>query len=262
MLSTTPQVLALDFDGVICDGLIEYFQTTQKAYLKLWPQDSISPDYLATSFYKLRPVIETGWEMPVLLRALVLGESESEILENWPEVLGKIVQSEKLDKRVLGETLDGVRDEWIESDLTSWLGLHKFYGGVIERLKTILLSDTKIYIISTKEGRFIQTLLAEQGINISDRYLIGKESKRPKYETIQDILIQESIGANQLWFVEDRLKALELVQQRSELAGVGLFLADWGYNTQQTRDSLQNTSAIHLLSLTQFTQDFPQWYLP
>ena len=133
---------------------------------------------------------------------------------------------------------------------------------MIERLKTILLSDTKIYIISTKEGRFIQTLLAEQGINISDRYLIGKESKRPKYETIQNVLIQESITANQLWFVEDRLKALELVQQRSELAGVGLFLADWGYNTQQTRDSLQNTSEIHLLSLTQFTQDFPQWYLP
>jgi len=27
MIANVPQILALDFDGVICDGLIEYFQT-------------------------------------------------------------------------------------------------------------------------------------------------------------------------------------------------------------------------------------------
>ena len=77
MFLELPDILALDFDGVICDGLIEYFATTKQTYERLWLQDR-NLDELAQSFYKLRPVIETGWEMPILLRALVLGVSEAE----------------------------------------------------------------------------------------------------------------------------------------------------------------------------------------
>jgi 3-deoxy-D-manno-octulosonate 8-phosphate phosphatase KdsC-like HAD superfamily phosphatase len=30
---SAPQTLALDFDGVLCDGLLEYFETAWRAYL-------------------------------------------------------------------------------------------------------------------------------------------------------------------------------------------------------------------------------------
>ena len=70
-----PEVLALDFDGVLCDGLVEYFQTAWQTYTQVWAVDETPPPPgMAGAFYRLRPVIETGWEMPVLIRAMVEGD--------------------------------------------------------------------------------------------------------------------------------------------------------------------------------------------
>ncbi|MEM8779204.1 MAG: HAD family hydrolase, partial [Cyanobacteria bacterium P01_G01_bin.49] len=105
---TMPKILALYFDGVICIGLLEYFQTTQRTYQKIWTHSSQeSFDALANSFYQLRPVIETGWEMPILLRALILAYKPSEIETNWPQICSDIVTQEKLDKSQVMDQLDG-----------------------------------------------------------------------------------------------------------------------------------------------------------
>ena len=50
-----------------------------------------------------------------------------------------------------------------------------------------------------------------------------------------------------MYFIEDRLEALELVKQQSDLQEIKLFLADWGYNTEQTRVSVMSSEKIQLL---------------
>ena len=260
MYADVPTILALDFDGVLCDGLIEYFQTTQRTYNQIWTQDSQRPiDDLASSFYRLRPVIETGWEMPILLRALVLGIAQEKILEDWSAVAQQIVESEQLDGKDISQKLDTVRDRWIESDVEGWLGLHRFYPGVIARVRQIVDSPTQLYIVTTKEGRFVKRLLQQQGIELSQQSIIGKEFKRPKHETLRQLIRAASENAVNLWFVEDRLKTLHSVQQQPDLQGVELYLAAWGYNTQQARESISGDRSIQLLSLEQFNQDFSAW---
>jgi phosphoglycolate phosphatase-like HAD superfamily hydrolase len=260
MIQASPQILALDFDGVICDGILEYFQTTKRTYETIWKVgDRDRLDQFADQFYRLRPVIETGWEMPILLRALVLEIPNENILDNWPAILKNLLESDQLDKSLIIQNFDKVRDEWITQDLDSWLGLHCFYPGVIERLKQMLNSSTQLYIISTKESRFTQTLLAEQGVLINPQYILGKEVKQPKYKTLRQILDQNQLNPEQLWFVEDLLKTLQLVADQPNLNKLGLFLADWGYNTQLIRDSIQNNPQIKLLSLSRFNQDFSCW---
>lgn len=263
MSGKTPTLLALDFDGVICDGLIEYFVTTKKTYQQIWTptkQDiNRNLDNLAPSFYKLRPVIETGWEMPVLLRALVLAIPEADILADWSAVATKIIITEKLDKKILAQTLDGIRDNSIATDLNSWLQLHRFYPGMIPRLKQVLNSDTQLYIVTTKEGRFVKQLLQQQGLEVATGHIIGKDSKRPKYETLR--LLRDSLAGNKnnIWFVEDRIKALQQVQQQPDLTMVRLFLADWGYNIELDRTLANHDPNLQLLSLEQFRQDFRVW---
>ncbi|MGK7874094.1 MAG: HAD family hydrolase [Xenococcaceae cyanobacterium] len=260
MPSNIPTILALDFDGVLCDGLIEYFQTTRRTYCQIWNQDNQTPtDDLAPSFYRLRPVIETGWEMPVLLRALVLGISEEKILQDWSTVAQQIVSSEQLERKDVGKKLDTVRDRWIESDLEDWLRLHRFYPGVVERVSRIVDSPTQLYIVSTKEGRFVKRLLQQQGIELPQQSIIGKEYKRPKYQTLRQLIQAASEDTVNLWFVEDRLQTLHSVQQQPDLQEVQLYLADWGYNTQQARESISYDRRIQLLSLEQFNQDFSAW---
>lgn len=248
------KILALDFDGVICNGLLEYFQSSKLTYNEIWHEEKITNDDLAEIFYELRSVIETGWEMPVLLRALILDFSASEILHNWSDISTEIIKFEQLEPQYIAKKLDTIRQEWINKDLKSWLALHTFYDGVISQLKNIINSEIKLYIITTKEGCFVKQLLQEQGINLSDNFIIGKEQKLPKYETLRQIIAKHNIKPAEIWFIEDRLPALQLVKQQPDLKEIHLYLAEWGYNSKETRNSLKNYPDIQLLSLKEFCE--------
>ncbi len=259
-IANTPTILALDFDGVICDGLIEYFETAWRTYCQIWSSASQTPpDDLASRFYELRPVIETGWEMPVLIRALLLGIPEQKIWQEWVAIAQQLLQQANLTAVEIGRRLDQIRDEWIVSDLDSWLSLHRFYPGVVERLRSLTSSSFELIIITTKEGRFVSQLLQRQGVQLSEQSIIGKESKRPKYEVIRELIGVIAEKPISLWFVEDRIKTLLLVQQQADLDSVRLFLADWGYNTASEREMAEHNPRIALLSLSQFVQDFSAW---
>jgi phosphoglycolate phosphatase-like HAD superfamily hydrolase len=260
MTVNNPTILALDFDGVICDGLIEYFEVAWRTYCQIWSSvNETPPDDLALRFYRLRPVIETGWEMPVLIKALIDGFSDDKILQEWVNITPQILSVNNLQAKEVAAKLDQLRDEWIATDLNGWLNLHKFYPGVIERIKMTLASGVAIYIVTTKEGRFVQQLLNQEGVNLPSGAIFGKEVKRPKYETLRELIQSATVQPARLWFVEDRLKTLQLVQQQPDLSQVQLFLADWGYNTQPEREAAKNDSHIQLISLSQFSHDFSKW---
>jgi phosphoglycolate phosphatase-like HAD superfamily hydrolase len=257
-----PNILALDFDGVLCDGLIEYFQTAWKAYCKIWqPTDRTPPVGLAEQFYRLRPVVETGWEMPLVLRSLLLGVPEAEILQNWQAIASQQLAADHVSAADLGSAVDGIRDEWIKADLDEWLAQHRFYPGVIDRLKQAIDSPVYPVIITTKEGRFVRQLLQQQAIELPAAQIFGKETRQPKAQTIRQLIQQFSSSdrPSAVWFVEDRLKTLISIQNQPDLEKVQLFLADWGYNITAERESADRDHSIRLLTLAQFTQTFSAW---
>lgn len=257
MKNSQPCMIALDFDGVVCNGLIEYFMTAWSACRQIWSEIEPEPPVgLTETFYRLRPVIEIGWEMPVLLRALLAGITEEQIWQNWQAIAHNLIKEEKLVISDIGKIVDQVRDEWIDRDLNDWLSFHRFYPGVVEKL-TNLLADQQIQvvIITTKEGRFVRELLQRAGLNFPTDAIFGKEVKQPKYETLQ--LLLANLGpSEEIWFIEDRLKTLLSVQEQAKvkpkLERVKLFLADWGYNTEAERAMAKKNSLIHLLSLEEF----------
>lgn len=258
-----PSILALDFDGVVCDGLVEYFQTAWQAYCHLWnPSSPTPPEGLASSFYRLRPVIETGWEMPVLIHALLIGIPETEILTNWGSIVPRLVQEVGLVSTEIAATVDHIRDEWIAKDLEHWLAQHRFYPGVIDRLRQTLTESVYLVIITTKEGRFVRQLLQQQQVELPESQIFGKEIRQPKAQTLRDLTQQFSQQADQpveIWFVEDRLKTLQSIQAQPDLESIQLFLADWGYNTSAERQVADQNSRIFLLPLSKFTQGFAEW---
>ncbi|MDF0551968.1 HAD family hydrolase [Kamptonema sp. UHCC 0994] len=259
MISTFPTILALDFDGVICDGLVEYFQTAWRTYCQIWQPINTTPDSdLALTFYKLRPVIETGWEMPLLIQALLLGISQQKILLDWPSIAQQLLLENNLTALDVGTKLDTLRDEWIAKDLHEWLSLHRFYPGVRERLQELVDSDVQPIIVTTKEGRFVQEILQIAGVEMPEGSIIGKEYKKPKHQVLRELLAKSEEDCV-IWFVEDRLKTLLSVKQQSDLTGVRLFLADWGYNTLAERESVAQYPPVQLLSLSGFAQDFAVW---
>ncbi|MBD3883539.1 HAD family hydrolase [Phormidium tenue FACHB-886] len=262
-MEMTPTLLALDFDGVICDGLIEYFQTAWKTYCLIGsPMSETPPLGLAEQFYRLRPVIETGWEMPVLVQSLLDGIPEAELFSNWAAIALKEVEKLNLSPAEIAARLDGVRDEWIATDVNDWLAQHRFYPGVAERLQQIVDGSVTPFIITTKEQRFVRQLLKQQQVDIAESQIFGKEVKQPKAQTLRSLInryTQELGAPPTVWFIEDRLKTLQAIETQPDLQGVKLFLAGWGYNTETDRAIAQQDPQIHLLSLSQFAEALPSW---
>lgn len=245
------KLVACDFDGVICNGLKEYFETSKKAYFQLYNLPEFNQlDQFQKSFYRLRPVVEVGWEMPILLRALIQGISEENIISAWGEICQKIVQEDKLDPKIVGKIVDSTRDHWISTHLEQWLSLHNFYPKIIHFIKQeIVAKNIKFYIISTKEGRFIKQLLSQEELNLSDEQIIGKEIKQPKAITLTQLIAKYNYLPSEIAFIEDRLPTLRSTQNYPELQGIHLFLADWGYNTPTERTWVKNQQKITLFSL-------------
>jgi phosphoglycolate phosphatase-like HAD superfamily hydrolase len=242
----SPSLLAFDFDGVICNGLREYFQTSWQVYLRLWGTESpvVPSPHLEQAFYHLRPVVETGWEMPVLIHALESGFTEENILQDWSNIALELLHHHRILPPEVGVLVDQVRDRWIQEDLDGWFGLHDFYPGMLDYLKS--LND--FVIISTKEARFIEALLQRQGVAIASDRIYGKEQQRPKAETLKTFLPH----GKAITFIEDRFKTLQTIAAHPELDSVQLLLADWGYNLPQEREMAQHSDRIQLVDLQNF----------
>src|SRR5262245_51706826 len=150
---TAPDILALDFDGVLCDGMAEYFETSRRTSAQVWPGEPPAGDGLLPVFRRLRPVIMTGWEMPLLLRAISRGGPEADILRDWPDVRVRLADSgsqprEQLVTR-LTKTLDDVRREWIATDRAGWIGHNTTYCE-LDELRRLVSEPERCVLVTTK----------------------------------------------------------------------------------------------------------------
>jgi phosphoglycolate phosphatase-like HAD superfamily hydrolase len=264
-MTDTPRILSLDFDGVLCDGRPEYFETARRAYATVWPgADLERAGALAAPFAAARPLVESGWEMPLLLHALVSGVPDADLVdrEAWRVTARRLLDGAPVDARSLGRALNAARDAWFAADPKDWLGHHAFYPGVCARVVQALDAGVHVAIVTTKAERFARALLASQHPRLAAVPIIGREPDRtvPKPETLLRLGREHAAadGAG-LWFVEDMLETLDLVRATAGLTGTRLFLAGWGYNTLEQRAIVGSGGHVGLLSLQDFGAPFRAW---
>lgn len=266
MAADAPVVLALDFDGVVCDGRAEYFEAARRACALTWP-DVTLPPHAAARFAVLRPLIEGGWEMPLLLHALSVGIADAAVADraSWMRTATTMLAETGSTPETLGRTLNDVRDEWFARNPADWVAHHVMYAGVPERIEAALDDGVRVVIVTTKAERFARALLVARGARMGSLTVVGREPSRavPKVETLARLAGAHGLrdGAG-LWFVEDLLETLESVRRATGLATVRRFLADWGYNTVEDRARVERAPDIALLSLDRFTASFAEWPTP
>ncbi|KAM7275332.1 hypothetical protein ACFE04_017198 [Oxalis oulophora] len=173
------------------------------------------------------------------------------ILENWSKIKPVILEAWSENRDELIELFGNIRDEWMDSDLVSWIGANRFYPGVSDALK---FASSKIYIVTTKQGRFAEALLRELGgVTIPPERIYGLGSG-PKVEVLKKLQKQPEHQGLNLHFVEDRLATLKNVVKEPELDGWNLYLGDWGYNTQNEREEVANIPRIQIIQLADFSK--------
>ena len=262
----TTSLLALDFDGVVCASSSESSFSSIVAAQRFWPAacgdifktatapSSSSYAPLATegpgtpfaqiraAVDELRPIVETGYENMLLVRALhedlrATGTASAPaMLKRWSATYrDQLLATYGTDKEALVAFFGQTRDALIAEDLQAWVGLNPVYPPV----QACLPRDAgklAYTIITTKQERFVRAILESNGIAPppqADIYDL-ENPFGPKTKVLRALLDKHGPGTA-IHFVEDRFETLQAVVATPGLEAVRCYLVDWGYNTAEQR---------------------------
>ncbi len=245
--SPSMHVLALDFDGVLCDSSREVFVVAVDTFAALEPRSTLlhrllplrndaakgGTTHRESDFYRrfrnLLPLGNRAEDFGVSLKAI---ESGFEITnQDEYDAYYRGIDQSWLDRfhRRFYESRSALR----ERDLDGWLGLHLPFPGFAEQLLRHR-GHTRPAIATAKDARSIQLLLDHLGYGgVFDRELIlDKEAGVEKTHHLR--ALRERTGAEfpDMTFVDDKVNHLVRVAE----LGVRPVLAAWGFNTRREHD--------------------------
>jgi phosphoglycolate phosphatase-like HAD superfamily hydrolase len=246
-------VFALDFDGVLCDSAGEGAVSAWRAGGKIWPEWQ-GPEPLEdckVRFVRLRPVVETGYQMTLLMKLICDNVSDAEIMAGFVSLCNGLMSAHGLTRPQLANLFGQARDEWIAKDSADWLGRHRFYAGVLARLNHALGSHP-VYILTTKQERFAWQLLNAGGAVMPRERIFGFERNLSKAQMLDRVMAEPSLRGARIHFVEDRVETLFDMAKSPRQDAVCLYLADWGYNTPEQRELARRHPRVTVWTIDQF----------
>lgn len=239
---------AFDFDGVVCQSANESGLTAWRGAHQLWPESvpAHPSDDFAERFPKVRPVIETGHENLVVVKLIVEGLSDAEILADFASLRSAIIARDGLDPATLRRAFGSARDHWLSTDEESWLDVQGFYPGVVEAINGLTAPRC---IITTKEDRFTRKLVARAGLQVEPNRIYALEAFESGGKRSVLATLGKEFPDMTLHFFEDRLKTLMGIKNE---ALARLYLVDWGYNTPAERALATQVPEISLIDMAGF----------
>lgn len=219
-------MLVSDFDGVIIDGMEEYWWSARRCAMRLDPRLADLPETVPLSFRTLRPHVLGGWEMPILAASIGgFGPTPQAFAAAYGSSLQLALLQLGWERSRLETGLDEVREEAVRQERQTWLALHRPYPWMLSFLQRLQEEGTPWRVLTTKSASFTAELLASHGLRPEEVH--GREDG-PKPTVLARMLSTLSPRAS-VAFLEDRLASLLEVQQHQDLAPVRGFLASWGY---------------------------------
>ena len=253
-------LLVLDFDGVIVDGIREYWSSSSQTCLNILStkeKEIISfPSEVPKAFKAMRPWVHHGWEMVILAAECSNKTSQLNLkgLENFSKNY-QIECSLALKKWgwtpfQLQESLNQTRREAISNNFNQWLDFHHPFPLVTHRLKTFEKEGIEFAVLTTKSIEFTKKLL--DCFDLQPKLVFGHESGS-KIDVLNQLLQTRIIHG----FIEDRRTTLEKVLGDPKLKSIPCYLASWGYLKPQDKNNLP--AGIKLLNSDTLRKPIFNW---
>jgi len=245
------KLILFDFDGVIINGIDEYWFSSKLAcekYLLTNSQNLNINKYIEVPkiFVEIRPWVKYGWEMVLLTHEILKTYepldncSKDSFLENYEGNCSKLLQQYSWYSSELQKYLDNARVFQIKNNLKQWISLHQPFNEVVSFIKYAKERGYKIGVISTKGKAFTTKILSN--LNIFPELIFGYESGG-KVDIISNLSINYDIKG----FIEDRRKTLSNILQNSKTNFINCYLAEWGY--LKSTDKIDLPKGIKLLKM-------------
>ena len=217
MNSYSKNVLALDFDGVICASSTESSVSSIVAAKKIWPTKvvDLSNKYefeiIKNIVSDVRPIIETGYENILVVRYSTerwyefreaVPDASNEIVSLWrktmaekimgtwnPKFRDSLLAEYGAGREELVDLFGSTRDEMIQNDANYWIGLNGLYSTVSDTLRAVSCMYgvdkeqylfKNLFIVTTKQQRFVKAILEMNDIHVI--YTNGISNTSPALE--------------------------------------------------------------------------------
>jgi phosphoglycolate phosphatase-like HAD superfamily hydrolase len=238
----------LDFDGVICDSLLETLVSSWKGYYLLRGEEepSTMPVNLLQQFKMLRPYVRAGEDF-ILIHDLIAGKIPIESQRDFDSRL-----AERGEERInrYREFFYAARGNTLESDRKYWIALNRLYPHVVPCLRD-WGSSPALYILSTKRAQFIIEILTAKGITLEPDRVLSCEATEKKDTILRTLAAQ---GKERGLFVDDQIDHLAPSSARDPR--ITPCLASWGYVQQQW---LEDPRGVEVLYPNQFAGRLRPW---
>jgi hypothetical protein len=231
----------LDFDGVICDSVLECLVSSWTAYYRCrrTPSPTAVPLELRGRFTNLRPFARTAEDF-VLIQELLDSGRQPQSQEEFDQE--RNARRDRLDR--YRRLMYAVRGELLRKDPGRWFALHRLYPHVRQALP-LWIPRKGFHILSTKRPRFIHAILHHYGFRM-DRRRILPCLAGGKQRTIARTMQRK--GIRLALFVDDQPDHLRPEREGRIAAGreVQRALASWGYLREEwLRDLPRGVELLH-----------------
>ena len=253
-------LLVLDFDGVIVDGMTEYWSSSRQAFIDLISQNKgkvhFPPTEIPKDFKSIRPWVHHGWEMVLLAAECSNSRSRLNIKgigafsKNYSRECALALKEWEWTPRQLQEALNQARRDAISNNPNEWFKTHKPFSSVVQRLQILDNEKIEFAVLTTKSLEFTQQLL--KSFNLQPKFVFGHESGS-KPAILTKLLKKQTIKG----FIEDRRSTLETILKDGNLQSIPCYLASWGYLKPQDLEHLP--SGIQLLDQKTLNTPIANW---
>ena len=237
------KLIAIDFDGVLCDSINECLITSYNAYhiinKEIYKLNKISNESIEY-FHKHRALAVKARDFYFLWDALYNIKSE---LLSYPL---------KSDKRINSHTLDYFnkifyeeRTSWMQTDNSNWLMHTKLFSEIAQFPRNIF-NKNNIIILSSKDGDSIKNIFKQEGFIINNDNIYGAESFTDKLSVLEEYQAKYNIDPKQMYFLDDNIDNLLSVLKMD----INLFIAEWGY-VNKDQLPLVKKNNINILKLNE-----------
>lgn len=228
------RVLALDFDGVICDSIDEglliswYGYTGARVAAFVEPGMAGVPAEAAERFIGCRPFTRHlgHWLVPFTVDSVPA--SHAEFAARYEELPPETIESFLL---VAGEYRTRVRSELPQR----WLACHRVYGSLGD-----LVSGA--YIVTARDVESVSQILDANAMVVERDRIYG--SLVDKIGALDEIAVREAVEPGGVTLVDDSIENCIAIAE----AGYGALWATWGY-TCATDAELARAHGVRAITL-------------
>lgn len=225
--SVGSELLALDFDGVVCDALEECALVT---WLGVHDADPglRGPELLAAvprSFVETFAIVRNYSRLLEHFLVAHLPGAVQVTSQRQFDALIATVPPERVQEFQARATQ--ARERLRETELEFWLDLHTLYPGVADLIRRYAGA---VVIVTAKDADSVWAVLRRNGLDGTVAEIHGDCSR--KAEVVQDVAVRRGVPTSRVTFIDDNLtNALRVAS-----TGARARWAQWGYQTPEHRE--------------------------